>query len=247
MGTEKRIGAKVTVLRAWWDRVWLALAWRYLSHSLMLGLALLNELRPAPQLPDTVLSLIPYVAWVDRHNYTIWLVLYFPLALWLWRRDRDAFVHFLYVGGLLSLVRGLCIGLTGLGPVHLDDVNVGLSYAELWQAWLRLVNPLDALMSDAPHVYLTKDLFFSGHTATTFLLWLYCRKEPGLGLAALLAHVVVVASVFFAHLHYTIDVVGAWAITGCVFVLARRIGYSSSRSRVAMAGPDESGNVEVAG
>jgi hypothetical protein len=35
----------------------------------------------------------------------------------------------------------------------------------------------------------------------------------------LVGHVLVVASVFLAHLHYTIDVVGAYAITFSLFVL----------------------------
>ena len=35
----------------------------------------------------------------------------------------------------------------------------------------------------------------------------------------LVLHAVVVVSVFLAHLHYTIDVVGAWAITLALFVI----------------------------
>jgi membrane-associated phospholipid phosphatase len=68
-------------------------------------------------------------------------------------------------------------------------------------------------------VYLTKDLFFSGHTATTLLLLLYAWRDPPLRWAMLVGHVAVVASVFFSHLHYTIDVVGAYAITFSLFVL----------------------------
>ena len=35
---------------------------------------------------------------------------------------------------------------------------------------------------------------------------------------ALAGHIFVVSTVFLSHLHYTIDVIGAWAITYCVFV-----------------------------
>jgi membrane-associated phospholipid phosphatase len=67
--------------------------------------------------------------------------------------------------------------------------------------------------------YLTKDLFFSGHTATTFLLLLYVWPWRRLRAAALAGHVLVVASVFLAHLHYTIDVAGAYAIAFAIFAL----------------------------
>ena len=36
----------------------------------------------------------------------------------------------------------------------------------------------------------------------------------------LVGHLLVVATVFLAHLHYSIDVIGAYAITFSVFVLA---------------------------
>ena len=49
-------------------------------------------------------------------------------------------------------------------------------------------------------MYLTKDLFFSGHTSTTLLLLLYVWRYPGLRAAMVAAHVLVVMSVFFAHL-----------------------------------------------
>ena len=182
----------------------------------MVGLCLYNEARPAPHLPDLVIDQVPFVDALAQWNYALWLAAYFPVALWLWRRDRSLFVHFLYVGGLLSLLRGLCINLTGLGPVTGGDVNAGLAFAQGWAAWWSIVNPLTAL-GDATQVMLTKDLFFSGHTATTFLLYLYARREPGLGMAALVGHVVTVGVVLLSHLHYTIDIVGAWAITYCLY------------------------------
>jgi len=190
-----------------------ALAWRYLCHALMLLPALLNERLPAPPLPDRVVDAIPRVAWIAEHNYHLWLAAYLPVALWLWRRDREEFRRFLWLGGVLSLLRGLTIPLTGLGPVEGPDMNAGLPAATLLAAWVDLVNPWTALTGRAAHVYLTKDLFFSGHASSTFLLWLHARKRAVLGPVALAAHLAVVAIIFLSHLHYAIDVVGAWAIT----------------------------------
>jgi hypothetical protein len=207
----------------WRGSVALALLWRYACHALMLGLSLLAEGRAAPRLPDTVLDHLPRVAWLAGSNWWIWVACYIPPALVLWRRDRAAFLRFLYLGGIVSVVRGLCVGLTGLGPSDGPDVNAGLGGAALFHAWLVLINPLSTLFGNAARVYLTKDLFFSGHASSTFLLWLYCRGKGWLGPVALAAHLVTVAVVLLAHLHYTIDVVGAWAITYSVYVLGERV------------------------
>jgi hypothetical protein len=209
-------------MRRLFDSVPAAIAWRYAAHSAMVGIAIWNEARPAPPIPDLLLPHIPKVAWIANHNYHLWLLCYIPLAIWLWRVDRKAFLHFLWLGGLLSLVRGLCIPLAGLGPCDGPEVNAGISASTMWHSWLAIVNPFTALTTNAAHVGLTKDMFFSGHVATTFLLWLYCRPHRVLGPLALAGHILVTASVFLAHLHYTIDVVGAWAITGAMWAWAIR-------------------------
>ena len=146
------------------------LAFRYGCHSIMLLLALLAERRPAPTLPDAVLALVPYVPWVHRWNFLIWLGFYVPPAAALAVVDFRRFLRFLVAGGLLSLLRGLCILATGLGPVQGPDLNAGMSLSAVFEAWFQLVNPLSSLVGQAAQVQLTKDLFFSGHTATTFQL-----------------------------------------------------------------------------
>jgi hypothetical protein len=207
----------VTRLR---ESVLAAFAWRYLAHSLMVAMSLVCEARPGRPMADWLLTQIPYSRWLAVHNYHVWLVAYVPLALWLWRRDRSAFVSFLWLGGVLSLLRGLSIALVPLGPVEGVDVNVGMSRAELWQAFLGIVNPLSALTTDVANTSLTKDLFFSGHASSSFLLWLYCRRVRLLGALALVAHLAVVFTVLAARIHYTVDVLGAWVITYAVYRLA---------------------------
>lgn len=207
-------------MRSLRDSVALALLWRYACHAVMLLLSLLTEGRPAPHLPDLILDHIPRITWIDDNNYWFWLLCYVPPALVLWRKDRPAFLSFLYLGGIISLVRGLCVGLTGLGPVHGPDLNAGLHGAAIFRAWLTLINPFTTLFGNAARVYLTKDLFFSGHVSSTFLLWLYCRREgTGLRWWTAAGHWATVAVVLLSHLHYTIDVVGGWAITYSLYML----------------------------
>jgi membrane-associated phospholipid phosphatase len=55
---------------------------------------------------------------------------------------------------------------------------------------------------------LTKDLFFSGHTATLFILFLVSEKKI-IRIVFLISTVVVAISVLLQHVHYSIDVFAA--------------------------------------
>ena len=100
-------------------RLALSFAFRGACYAVMVWLALWAEARPAPgPLPDLVLDHVPYLEWVDRQNYLLWLGAYVPIALWLLATDAARFVRYMYTSGWLALVRGLCIVATGLGPVR---------------------------------------------------------------------------------------------------------------------------------
>lgn len=206
-------------LRALWKPILLALALRYAAYAVMTVLAIWNERRPAPPLPDAVLERVPYVAWVANGNYVLWLCLYLPVAAaLLWKAPRR-FVRYMVTGALVSLVRGLTMAMTGLGAPDAAVAGPGLGSREALPAFLQLVSPWHVFAKGSMQAYLTKDLFFSGHTATTFLLLLYVWDRPRLRWIALAGHLLVVASVFLAHLHYAIDVAGAYAFTFALFAL----------------------------
>lgn len=199
-----------------------AILFRYICHSLMLIPVLFNELRPAPTVPDLVLALVPRLDWLAHINYYLWIACYFPPALYLLYRDRKLFARFIILDGIISLSRGLMIPLTGLGPPHGADLNAMRPFS-LWTTWWQLVNPFRALIGDTAGVYLTKDMFFSGHIATTFLLYLFARRLGKIeSRVFLVLQIFSLLVVFFSHLHYTIDVIGAYAITFTVFTLGNR-------------------------
>lgn len=200
-------------------RVAAVLALRLAGYAVMIALCLWAEGRPAPHLPDLLIDRIPYQAWVDRWNYWLLLLCYLPLSLAFLFRDPARFCRYNVTVALMSLCRGACICLTGLGPVRGPDVHAGLPGDVLVRAWLELLNPFGILLRDAPHLYLTKDLFFSGHTAAGFLILLYLWRDRLLRPLALVGHVLVVISIFLSHLHYSIDVVGAYAIAFSLYVL----------------------------
>jgi hypothetical protein len=208
-----------------------ALAFRYAAYAVMTALALLAETRSAPTLPDALLERLPYLPWVDRANYWLWLAVYVPLAAALLWTEPRRWVRYMVTGGLVSLARGVTIALTGLGVPDPAHAGPGIGGRDFWTAYLELLSPVGVFDRGAIAAYLTKDLFFSGHVATTFLLWLYLRGRSRLAPLALVASLAVTASVLLSHLHYSIDVVGAWAVTFAVFVL--REGWPGPRGRAA--------------
>ncbi len=222
-------------LGAAWKALALALLLRGASYCAMTAAAVWNELRPAPAaLPDLVLAQVPYVEWVARGNYLLWLGVYLPVAAALLWTSPRTFVRYMVTGALVSLARGFTIVLTGLGAPDPLHAGPGIAGREPWQAFLEIVSPWQVFAHGSMGAYLTKDLFFSGHTATTFLLVLYAWRWPRLRWPALVGHALVVASVFLAHLHYAIDVVGAYAVTFALFTL--REGWPARQESVATAG-----------
>ncbi|HUL60314.1 MAG TPA: phosphatase PAP2-related protein [Anaeromyxobacteraceae bacterium] len=206
-------------LRATWRAILGALALRGAAYAAMTAAAVWNELRPAPTVPDLVLAAVPFVEWVARANYVVWLITYLPVvAALLWVSPR-AFVRYNVTGALVSLARGATLAMTGLGAPDPARAGPGIAGHDAWEAFLQLLSPWQVFAHGSMRAYLTKDLFFSGHTATTFLVLLYVWPWPRLRWPALAGHLLAVASVILAHLHYAIDVAGAYAVTFALFAL----------------------------
>ena len=218
-------------LRAAGPAVLAALLLRGAAYAAMIAAAVWNELRPAPTLPDLVLARIPYSEAVAGANYLLWLLAYLPLAAALLWTSPRRFVRYNVTGALVSLARGATLLVTGLGAPDPLRAGPGIGGRAPAQAFLELISPWQVFAHSSMRAYLTKDLFFSGHTATTFLLLLYVWRWPRLRWPALAGHVLVVASVFLAHLHYTIDVLGAYAVAFALYAL--REGWPAGARRVA--------------
>jgi hypothetical protein len=210
-----------------WRSVVGGLAFRYAAYAAMTAMALWAEMRPAPTLPDLLLERLPYVPWIDRANYWIWLAVYLPLTVALLWTEPRRWVRYMVTGGLVSLARGVTIAITGLGVPDPAHAGPGIGARGFGTAFAELLSPFGVFDRGAIAAYLTKDLFFSGHVATTLLLWLYLRGRPRLAPVALAANLAVTASVLLSHIHYSIDVVGAWAVTFAIFAL--REGWPGPR------------------
>ena len=73
---------------------------------------------------------------------------------------------------------------------------------------------------------LTKDLFFSGHTATLFLLFLLAESKQ-LKVFFLASTIVVAISVLLQHVHYSIDVFAAPFFAYCSFKIIQSVKKKS--------------------
>lgn len=210
--------------RAMAARVLGAIGFRWSCFALMTVMAVWNESRPGTKIHDPLLEQIPYIAWFDHWNYWIWLAAWILPSLAFLFVNPARFVRFMVSGGLLSLCRGICVVATCLGPVRGPDVNLVLAWD--WPLRLevvtRILNPLAVLNDGAAHIWLTKDLFFSGHAASCALLLLYVWPHRGLRFVVLALNVPVTLSLFCGHVHYTIDVIGAWILVYLCFAWRER-------------------------
>lgn len=112
---------------------------------------------------------------------------------------------FLWAFIFLSLFRITCIWLVNLAPP---------------QGLIPLADPISN--SFYGKNFITKDLFFSGHTSTIFLVYL-CLQKKADKMAALLCTILVALLVLVQHIHYTVDVLAAPLFAGLSYYIGTKI------------------------
>jgi len=195
--------------------------WEFFLTVPLLGILLFSyarfldwiEFRPGVLLHDPLLASFQ----ARKLTWIIFGLIYGALVLGLGtlsRRPRALLVA-LQSYALLIVARMVAIYFTPLDPppglIHLKD-------------------PVVQLFDTG--VVLTKDLFFSGHSATLFLLFLTARHRV-LRIGFLLATVAVGAGLIWQHVHYTIDVLTAPVISfACYrFVLLVHRDFRATEAR----------------
>jgi len=150
----------------------------------------------------------PLLEWLVPHNVSlaIFVVIWAITLLAILRAAQDPymFLTFLWAYVLLSVMRTLAITLVPLDP------PVGL---------VGLVDPISNFFYGEKFV--TRDLFFSGHTSSVFLIFLCVPGKVDKSLA-LIATAVVGWLLLVQHVHYTLDVLGAIFFAWLAFWTVRR-------------------------
>jgi hypothetical protein len=174
------------------------------------GFFLTIQGRPGPVLADPLLHLLP------RHDVAtpVFVLMYggvLTAVAWLTRHPL-LFLRGLWGYFLVLLLRMAAIWLFPLSP-PLDMVP--------------MPDPFTATLFHSGEAAITKDLFFSGHTATVAILALAVRGRwlrPALALVALLIGLLVLVQ----RVHYTYDVVAAPFFAWFAYWLAGRIAYRAT-------------------
>ncbi|GAA4003436.1 hypothetical protein GCM10022408_13750 [Hymenobacter fastidiosus] len=198
-----------------WPAAWAQPAFRR-SLLLSIGLLLLLAARLPPffaylQARPGVVLADPLLAALPAHDVSLptFILIYLSIGAtlsYLLPRPRRL-LHGLWAYLLLHLLRTLTLWLVPLDP------PTGL---------LLLRDPLVDVFFYGGPAPITKDLFFSGHTATLFLLALAVPPR-GWRWSLLAATAAVGALVLVQHAHYTYDVLAAPFFAGLSYWLAGRL------------------------
>ncbi len=168
------------------------------------------EQREGIQFNDKLLKLIPPIDVSGLTFILIWsmnLFICFRSA-----QNPDIFLVMLSSLVLLCLSRMITITLIPLNP------PMGL---------IPLRDPISSLFYGGTEVFITKDLFYSGHTSTQFMIFL-CLKKRNDKIVAFFATVIVGILVLVQHVHYTIDVLAAFVFTYAIYQLGKKVSNSSN-------------------
>ncbi len=150
------------------------------------------------EVPDLILNLIPVLDLNFLFVYGFLAVIIIIISYVIFFRVKNSYKVLLQFS-LLILVRSFFIILTHVGQ------------------------PLEARAITGSPIFFQflnfrNDLFFSGHAAIPFMAFLLFRKEK-IGIFFLAMSIILAITVLFLHIHYSIDVFGAFFITYGTYVL----------------------------
>ncbi len=161
------------------------------------------EKRQGIVLNDVILQLLP----ISNLSVPIFVIIWGMVLLILTRAFRNPFLMILFIWCFLflTLSRMLTISLVPL------------------EAPKNLILLKDPLSNQFYHgIFITKDLFYSGHTSTMFLIFLCLRRKLD-KIVALFSTFAIGIMVLIQHVHYTIDVLVAPLGAFLVYKLAKII------------------------
>jgi membrane-associated phospholipid phosphatase len=165
------------------------------------------EKREGMVLQDFVLDAIPAMDVSIPTFAIIWSVVL--LVFYRIYQNPRLFLVVAYGFILMCVLRVLTISLLPLHP------PTGL---------IVLKDPIANIAYGGNGIFITKDLFYSGHTGNMFLFFL-CLEHKWDKIIALTASFLVGILVMVQHIHYSIDVLAAFLFTYFIYLGAKKLAF----------------------
>ena len=165
------------------------------------------EKREGMVLQDFVLDAIPAKDVSIPTFVVIWSVVL--LVFYRIYQSPRLFLVFAYGFILMCLARMLTISLLPLNP------PAGI---------ITLKDPIANIAYGGNGIFITKDLFYSGHTGNMFLFFL-CLQHKWDKIIALAASFIVGILVMVQHIHYSIDVFAAFIFTYFIYLGGKKLAF----------------------
>jgi hypothetical protein len=165
------------------------------------------EKREGMVLQDYLLDAIPAMDVSIPTFIIIWSMVI--LVLYRIYQNPRLFLVVAYGFILMCLARILTISLLPLNP------PTGI---------ITLQDPIANIAYGGNGIFITKDLFYSGHTGNMFLFFL-CLEAKWDKIIALTASFLIGLLVLIQHIHYSIDVFAAFIFTYFIYLGAKKISF----------------------
>ncbi len=165
------------------------------------------EKREGMVLQDFVLDAIPAMDVSVPTFVIIWSIVL--LVFYRIYQNPHVFLVVAYGFILMCILRILTISMLPLNP------PAGL---------IVLKDPIANIAYGGNGIFITKDLFYSGHTGNMFLFFL-CLERKWDKIFALTASFLVGILVMIQHIHYSIDVIAAFIFTYFIYLGAKKLAF----------------------
>ena len=165
------------------------------------------EQREGMVLQDFVLERLPAMDVSIPTFIIIWSVVI--LVFYRIYQNPSIFLVVAYGFILMCMARVLTISLLPLNPPP------GL---------ITLKDPIANIAYGGKGIFITKDLFYSGHTGNMFLFFL-CLEAKWDKIIALAASFMVGILVMVQHIHYSVDVIAAFIFTYFIYLGAKKVAF----------------------
>jgi hypothetical protein len=129
-------------------------------------------------------------------------------------KTPSIYITFCWTYIFIYIVRFVTLSLVALNPP---------------QGMILLADPVNSAFYH--NAVITKDLFFSGHTATMVTIFLCLEKRTD-KIIALIAAIAVACLLLLQHVHYTIDVLAAPVVVYACYRLTRYLLYNMEGHRI---------------